>query len=724
MTFLRRAGLASMVTLATALGGCTTLLGDFQVGAGDDASTGGDGGGTGDGQVGSDGGDGGGGDSTTMNDGPAPDTRAGHLVLDKTTLDFATHTLNSMVPAMTVTVTNTGTAATATLTVTVTGSSFGRSGGTCMGPLAPTASCTVDVTINTTRTGMQSGSVVIADGASDMVSASLAGNIVMACPSNMPTLCSGSTCVDIVTDPLNCNTCGNRCPTVPNGTGGCAASRCGVGMCNTGFQDCNGIASDGCEVGTTNDPAHCGSCAGQCTIPNGTPGCVNSTCTVATCTGAFKNCNSNPVDGCESDTNTDLAHCGSCITPCAPANATPACSSGTCRIASCNVGFRDCNAMVSDGCEINTNTDNMNCGGCGAPCTGGRQCSAAVCACTGGTPDLCGGACTNSQTDAANCGACGHSCLGGTCAGGACQPLVLYNITTGSGQGLAVDATSVYFTDGASGHLYKCPLSGCAGNPTVLRSGLTSADSVYYDAGSNSVFVADGTSSVFYNVSTSGTLIYSVNVSGSFAGYTTPRAFFADASFVYWGNNGNANTEIDKAAKSNGSGVAINNPNIAASKGVWSLAYDGTSDRLFSAVFSANLVSSCPRGGGACSVLGTNPLPTGVSVVGNRIFISVRGTSPGYNDGGIYTATTTLASPAAFAIGPSYAILNGTLTADPNFVYWGGQSGKIYRCAVGGCGGVPTAITPTGMFFDENFIVNDMSAIYWVGGGSVVKLAK
>lgn len=709
MTFLRRAALASMVTLATALGGCTTLLGDFQVGTGDDASTGGDGGAAGDAQVGSDGGDG---DSTTMNDGPAPDTGAGHLVVDKMTLDFATHTLSSMVPAMTVTVTNTGTATTGTLTVTVTGSSFARSGGSCMGPLAPSARCTVDVTINTTRTGMQSGSVVIADGASDMVSASLTGNIVMSCPVNMPTLCNGSTCVDTVTDPLNCNMCGNRCPTVPNGTGGCAASACGVGMCNTGFQDCNGMASDGCEVGTTNDPSHCGSCARQCTVANGQPGCVNSACTVASCSNGFSDCNMMPGDGCEVNTTNDVMHCGTCAGACNLPNAVPVCSGATCKVQSCNGTFADCNMNAGDGCEIDTSSNAAHCGSCATACSATFSCVASACACAGALPNACAGACKNFQTDPNNCGACGHDCLGGGCSAGACQPVLIGTIA-GMGTGLSVEQGAVFFAAGGTS-AYKCSASGCAGNPFAVANGFTTAGTVFADVPSGFVFVADQNGGALVKINPNGgARLFTITAQ------TNARGSAADGNFVYWG----ATNTIGRANKFDGSGVTT----VASGLGfVYGLTFDPNTGALFAADYSANgQVIRCNNpGAGGCGGAWTNlatsqPYPTQVTVAGGNVYWTRLGTPPGYNDGGLLSTPVGGGSVTANATGPTYSFAFGA-TSDANYVYFAGGS-NINRTALGSFGatviasGVGTA----------RAVANDPVAVYWIDdSGNVKKVAK
>jgi hypothetical protein len=54
-------------------------------------------------------------------------------------------------------------------------------------------------------------------------------------------------------------------------------------------------------------------------------------------------------------------------------------------------------------------TDPRNCGGCGASCAAGEQCSAGLCRCANGRAD-CGGACVDVATDPAHCGACSVAC--------------------------------------------------------------------------------------------------------------------------------------------------------------------------------------------------------------------------------------------------------------------------------------------------------------------------
>jgi hypothetical protein len=93
----------------------------------------------------------------------------------------------------------------------------------------------------------------------------------------------------------------------------------------------------------------------------------------------FADCDINPATGCEQNTATDVLHCGSCTNACALANATPQCISGTCRIMTCLPGFADCDGMPGNGCEVDTRTNNMNCGACNNRCMGSRVCVAGAC---------------------------------------------------------------------------------------------------------------------------------------------------------------------------------------------------------------------------------------------------------------------------------------------------------------------------------------------------------
>ena len=131
-----------------------------------------------------------------------------------------------------------------------------------------------------------------------------------------------------------------------------AVESCGY-VCDSGFRDCDGAVANGCES-QLRDLANCGACGAACTPRNAVASCVTGTCTVVACSGSFADCNASVADGCEANTQTDVANCGACGSTCPiePANAVPSCASGRCRI-TCEPGFEDCNGLIDDGCEAN-----------------------------------------------------------------------------------------------------------------------------------------------------------------------------------------------------------------------------------------------------------------------------------------------------------------------------------------------------------------------------------
>lgn len=396
MRFVRPLAAFAIASSAIALASCTTLLGDFTVGTttGDDAAT-----------------DATNGDVQVMDS--SPDTS-----MQETSTGDASDASEAGMDACSGLVCsgacvpndtrNCGTCGhDCTNLAHVIGVVTCRTGGVCAFPTngcapgfadcnnMPDDGCETDLSKPAhcgTCTTTCSGGTPVCTGSGD---AGTTFSCVSGCPSNMPTLCSGS-CVDVNTNAQNCSTCGRVCANVANGQPGCTGGACGIGACNANFQDCNMLASDGCEVNTQTDRNHCGSCTNACNLPN----------------------------------------------------AVPACTGGACTIASCNAGFGDCNNIASDGCEANINTDSMHCGSACVACTGGRTCQAGTCACPPGTT-LCGMTCVNVSTDANNCKVCGRSCQGGACSSGVCQPTqVVNNSQVASTGDFATDGTVLTWVDG------------------------------------------------------------------------------------------------------------------------------------------------------------------------------------------------------------------------------------------------------------------------------------
>jgi hypothetical protein len=101
-----------------------------------------------------------------------------------------------------------------------------------------------------------------------------------------------------------------------------------------------------------------------------------------TCNNVFLDCNGNMGDGCETNTDTDAMNCGGCGKACpAAGHATPYCFVGECHYG-CAPGFGDCNSKAEDGCEADLRSDKLNCGACRLSC-GDTECLNGGCKCAG-----------------------------------------------------------------------------------------------------------------------------------------------------------------------------------------------------------------------------------------------------------------------------------------------------------------------------------------------------
>jgi hypothetical protein len=95
---------------------------------------------------------------------------------------------------------------------------------------------------------------------------------------------------------------------------------------------------------------------GSTTIPDASPDAPVCGAGLTHCAGACV------------DTRSDLANCGACGAPCAPAHASePRCAGGTCEHGACDSGYGDCDGSSATGCETPLTTVS-NCGACGAVC--------------------------------------------------------------------------------------------------------------------------------------------------------------------------------------------------------------------------------------------------------------------------------------------------------------------------------------------------------------------
>ena len=272
--------------------------------------------------------------------------------------------------------------------------------------------------------------------------------------------------VDTTTSLLHCGGCGMNCVT-PNATPQCTGGMCGIAACVPGFANCNMQLGDGCEVDTTTSLTNCGSCGNTCSAANASSTCTAGLCRF-TCATNWWDADGQAANGCEYacirsnggveqcdgidndcdnridqdfDLTSNVQHCGACNRACSAPSASVACTNSSCGITACNAGRANCNAQYPDGCEVNTNTDLSNCGGCGVVCNaanGTAQCQTGSCSiascnagfanCNGQLSDGCE---ANTNTSTTHCGGCNQACnpahasgqcLGGSCAVGACVP--------------------------------------------------------------------------------------------------------------------------------------------------------------------------------------------------------------------------------------------------------------------------------------------------------------
>jgi hypothetical protein len=132
------------------------------------------------------------------------------------------------------------------------------------------------------------------------------------------------------------------------GMGTCTPGMPITELCNNVDDDCDGNVDNGFPI--DNDILNCGGCGVRCMLPNATPVCTMRTCRVGTCNPGFANCDTLDPNGCEVETATNAMNCGGCGNACTRPNSTATCVGGMCQF-QCAAGFYDLNGDPQDGCE-------------------------------------------------------------------------------------------------------------------------------------------------------------------------------------------------------------------------------------------------------------------------------------------------------------------------------------------------------------------------------------
>jgi|GEM_PF-6070054 len=157
-----------------------------------------------------------------------------------------------------------------------------------------------------------------------------------------------------------------QAPNSPGCNIACEQTNGGVEICDGLDNNCNGQIDEGFDL--QRDIQNCGACGAVCTASSGTPICVNGACGIDTCAPGSGDCDGDASNGCEVDTGADPNNCGGCGIVCDPANGTGACEQGVCVVNACNAGFDDCDQDPTNGCEANL-SKSTSCGNCTNTCT-------------------------------------------------------------------------------------------------------------------------------------------------------------------------------------------------------------------------------------------------------------------------------------------------------------------------------------------------------------------
>jgi hypothetical protein len=245
-------------------------------------------------------------------------------------------------------------------------------------------------------------------------------------------ICQPSTCNDDVTNGAetgedcgggDCNPCrgGEECDEDSDCMSGiCAPNLKCTSTCDPGFAECDLDYEVECETKINTDVNHCGDCLTACELAHATAACSAGECEIDECEEPFDNCDSDQSTGCETDLSSDALHCGECDDACPDVNGTPSCVDSACQI-DCNDGFDNCDRAIANGCETKISFDSRNCGTCRNACERGEDdeepwCKEGECGstdCPEGLGDCDGdGDCDYDLTsDPDSCNYCGSPCV-------------------------------------------------------------------------------------------------------------------------------------------------------------------------------------------------------------------------------------------------------------------------------------------------------------------------
>jgi hypothetical protein len=294
-------------------------------------------------------------------------------------------------------------------------------------------------------------------------------------------------------------------------------------------------------------------------------------------------------------------------------------------------------------------------------------------------------------------------------------------LATTGGYDIAIDGTSVYWTDGNTS-VWKAPITGLptGQNPTLLATlvqpkGIVVANGTVYVAHITVPSAVQGYPGEVVSFPTSG--VPDGGAPTTIATMLNPSELATDGTSVYVGTADSAQGLVGMFPLGAGGDAGItklaqgqNHVNGLAAAGgyvYWgkSTSSDAIQRVLLGSDAGAQIVSRDP-----------SSVAIGLAIDSNFVY---------WTDGFFQESKAPLAGsidggPTAF----STPTRGNCIYVDPTYAYWTGTDNTIYRQALPGDGGAPEVVTMYSATIGIHCMTGDSTYVYWVDGSAVRRFAK